>query len=174
MFLFPNKPIRIYNVPQFLQNINLDDWIVQSKWDGKRVLPSCDERGRITLHGRQGQVFKDAGWSWLDQLPLPKPWLLDGELLRDGRMFVWDYAIFGGKKSYREPYFGRLKLLQTLPCGLGKFQIIETKSAVEYKSILAPGKANGLEGCVFKLKRATDLFGVTSTKETPSQYKYRF
>lgn len=177
MFVWPNKPIRIYNIDKLLATLPLENWICQPKWDGKRVEPWCDEDGKIVLYGRQGQVFPEK-WAWLESLPLERPWLLDGELLRDGRMIVWDYAIMGGSNEYRLPYSERLNLLkcrlQPKSIGNQSFSLIETYPAAEYERILNRVKGNQLEGIVFKSLGSTNLWGVHSTSEVGTQFKYRF
>lgn len=171
-FCYPNKPIRIYQIVKLLTTLPLDRWVVQPKMDGRRVLPYCDIDGNITLYGRLNQKFKETRPE-LSKLDLPRPFLLDGELLRDGRIFLWDYALLGGQEVFTLPYQERLTRLQNVVIsGIGA-ELIETLPADQYQTILARGKKNGLEGCVWKNKLATDLWGVFSTSENSSQFKFR-
>ncbi|HVI40633.1 MAG TPA: hypothetical protein VM577_08235 [Anaerovoracaceae bacterium] len=170
MFIFPNKPIRIYDIPKLVATLPEDKWLVQPKWDGKRVHPFCDETGKVILFGRQGQTFKEVKPE-LAKMDLPRPWFGDGELLRDGRIFLWDYAVLGGKEVFKTPYQERLTRLQSIV--MVGCQLVETLPTNQYQTILSRGKNNGLEGVVFKNKTATNLWGPFSTSEVSSQFKYR-
>lgn len=178
MFIFPNKPIRIYDIPRLLATLPAERWLVQPKWDGKRVHPYCDAEGNITLFGRQGQTFKEQ-WPWLSELPFPRPWFLDGELLRDNRMFIWDFAVWNGEQKFKTPYQERLEVLQSLiPTMMFQFgqqglSLVDTFQIADYAALLKPGKVNGLEGVVFKDRMATNLWGPFSTSENSSQFKFR-
>jgi ATP-dependent DNA ligase len=179
MFIFPNKPIRTYNPASLVSALgDVGRWVVQPKWDGKRVEIECSADGRVTLYGRQGQLFKER-WPWLGALALPRPWFLDGELLRDGRIFIWDAAILGGNAVHRDPYGPRLALLQeALPAPVTQqgqtIACAETLPATAYQQLLSREGAPGLEGVVWKSLDAKNLWGVTSTSEVNTCYKYRF
>lgn len=170
MFIFPNKPIRVYNIPKLLETLPFDKWVVQEKWDGKRVHPCCDKDGKITLYGRQGQIFKEVKPE-LAKMDLPRPWFGDGELLRDGRIFLWDYAVLGGQEVFHLPYQERLTRLQSIT--MVGCQLVETLPINQYQTILSRGKKDGLEGVVFKNSLATNLWGPFSTTEVSSQFKFR-
>jgi ATP-dependent DNA ligase len=178
-FVFPNKPIRVYQ-PDVLTKFGLDGWIVQPKWDGHRVLPYCDKDGKITAFSRHGRPLALAAndWDWLSMLQIPRPWLLDGELTRSGRMIIWDYGVLDGDQSTSLPYDTRLTTLQAMLSPLKKggkvIELVETLDASEYEKILAREGEPDLEGVVFKRRNAKNLWGLTSTSEVPSQVKYRF
>lgn len=179
MFYFPNKPVRVYDPEKIVGVLNpLSSWIVQPKWDGKRVEIDCNAKGVVTLYGRQNQVFKET-WPWLADLDLPRPWFVDGELLRDGRIFVWDFAVLDGKPVFREPYGSRLARLQAALPGVKTqnnqtIACIETLPASAYKTLLGRAGAGGMEGIVLKHLAATNLWGPYSTSEVATQFKYRF
>lgn len=180
MFLFPNKPTRHYNPKSLVPLLEpAQDWVVQPKWDGKRVLIECDALGVVRFYGRLGQNFAGA-WGWLRDLPLPKPWFLDGEWLRDGRIILWDIGILDGIKVCKDPYGGRLEVLQkAIPESLTLFgqtlQCVETYPADQYQEHILDRKGvTGLEGCVWKNLKATNLWGIVSTSEVNSCFKYRF
>jgi len=178
-FFFPNKPIRVYTPKVLMGVLNpLDTWVVQPKWDGKRVEIACNAKGVITLYGRQGQKFKES-WPWLGDLDLPRPWFLDGELLRDGRIFVWDIAMVDGTPVYHGHYGPRLACLQAvLPAprtqGTQTIACIETLPARDYETLLARKGMPGLEGIVWKSLAAKNLWGPHTTSEVSSQFKFRF
>lgn len=178
-FIYPNKPTRIYTPGKLLTALHKpENWIVQCKWDGKRVMIDCTALGAVTFWGREQQAW-GPGWGWLKDLPLERPWFLDGELLRDGRIIVWDFAIVGGQRCYKQPYGSRLAALRgILPSPItqdGKqFSLAETLPATEYQQLLDRKGEPGLEGVVWKSLTATDLWGVTSTSTVGSCFKYRF
>jgi ATP-dependent DNA ligase len=177
VFIWPNKPLRIYD-PSRVRGFATPTWIAQPKWDGKRVEIDCSMDGVITLYGRQGQLFPER-WPWLQELPLPRPWFLDGELLRDGRIFVWDFAIFAGRYAYRTQYGERLDTLQKaigspVTRGGQTLACVETLQACDYETLLRRRGEPHLEGIVWKDRAATNLWGVTSTREVASCVKYRF
>lgn len=128
---------------------------------------------------REGRPWGSKEWAWLAGLPLPQPWFLDSELLRDGRLFVWDFAVLAGVSRYRLPYHTRLNTLKealTSPIenqGL-VVSLIETMPAVQYQEILSREGSAHLEGFVWKDLNATDLWGPNSTSEVSSQLKFRF
>ena len=180
MFYWPNKPIRIYDNEKLVNTLPLENWIVQPKWDGKRLEISCDAEGRLMFFGRQGQRWASVAeeWGFLVDLHVPKPWFLDGELLRDGRIFVWDYAQMAGVAEFRKPYWPRLQFLQenVLPMVVNghSFSVAETLQASEYKKLLLREGDPMLEGIVFKSRNATNLWGPHNTTQVNSQFKYRF
>jgi ATP-dependent DNA ligase len=181
-FIFPNKPVEIIN-PKLLKKLNLDDWIVQPKWNGHRAHPFLGEDGRCTVLSRHGTPLtraKAGDWGWLSQLPIAPQWQLDSEMTTSGSLIVWDYATMGGEDFARLPYEVRLKSLKALldvPMGCGGhfIHLIETLPASRFEEILARrGTLPDLEGIVFKKKGATDLWGGHSTREVPSMIKYKF
>lgn len=198
-FYFPNKPLHIYDPQKLMETLapTQEHWIVQPKWNGKRVEIDCTKEGLVTLYGRQGQRFPER-WPWLNALPLPRPWFLDGELLRDGRIYVWDVAVLGGKllavgparrrsqaplrSLIKRPYQERLNRLYR---ALGptpfndsnstqRLQLIETLPATAYKALLSREGDPMLEGIVWKNLQATNLWGPTSTSQVSSMFKLRF
>jgi len=179
-FYFPNKPIHVYDPVKLMTTMGpvQEDWIVQPKWNGKRVEIACNAEGQITLFGRQGQFFKDR-WPWLGELPLPRPWFLDGELLRDNRIFVWDAAVLDGKPVYKSAYAPRLDLLQEkipkpLTNGSQTLECIQTMPARFYGALLRREGDPLLEGIVWKNLNATNLWGPYSTNQVSSMFKFRF
>lgn len=156
-----------------------DQWVVQPKWDGKRVMVECSEVGKIRLYGRQNQEWKLGPWGFLNMLPLERPWFADGELLRSGKIILWDFAVLGGTHVYKDPYEGRLRLLQSkipnpLRHGTEEVSVAETHPGTDYQTILSRKGQEHLEGCVWKRVSATNLWGVTSTSEVPTCFKFRF
>ena len=181
MFIYPNKPIRIYDIEKLKHSIDFKAWIVQPKWDGHRAIIACDESGKVQVFSRHKTHLRLAGdqWTWLNLLPFPRPWLVDGELLHSGRLVIWDYAIWGGAYLFNKPYSERLKELETaLPNVLRKGNkstlVISQVPANRYKEILLKKGDKELEGIIFKNPQATDFWGPYRTREVPSQFKYRF
>ena len=180
MFVFPNKPIRIFDPSSFVSNLDLSQWVVQPKWDGHRALPMCDEKGEVTVYSRHGTPLSLAknNWQWLSMLDLPRPWLLDGEMLPCGkRLIVWDYAILGGQYGMLKPYRERLNLLGGWPTRTKdgrSIEIIDTRPGKAYREIMLLAGLKSLEGFVLKRRDATNLWGPHSTCEVSSQFKYRF
>jgi ATP-dependent DNA ligase len=176
MFFFPNKPIQIYSIEKLIPMLG-DFWVTQPKWNGKRIEISCDEK--LTLFSRERRQWFLKEWDWLSELPLPKPWFIDGELLRDGRIYVWDYALIDGTQMFRSPYGPRLEQLQkALPQPLTHngttLECIESMPVTSYKEFLARQKDPMLEGIVWKNLKATDSWGPYSTTKVSSQFKFRF
>ena len=181
IFAFPNKPIRFYDVQGFISSLKEEDWISQPKWDGHRAEIVCDEAGKITVFSRNKTRLALAknNWGWLNMLDIPRPWLLDAELLRDGRMITWDYAMINGQYGTIRPYLERLTKLEKmvpkkLTHGDHSIEVIETLPLNGYRKFLLKAGDPALEGFVLKNKMATDLWGPNSTKEVASQFKYRF
>ena len=172
MFIYPNKPTRIYDVDSFASKLN-NDWIVQNKWNGKRCVPFCDLSNKVMLYSRHNTILRDSS-AWLSELPISKPWILDGEILHDGKVIVWDCAMIGGNHLYNTTnYITRLeKLYSLIGRGFNNLSVIETVPAHMYKSLLL-NKDPKMEGLVFKNKFAEDFWGVYSTKEVYTQFKYR-
>lgn len=171
MFYFPNKPIRIYDCQAFIKTLS-SDWIVQPKYDGKRVLMDVSVRGDVKLYGRQGQRFKES-FPQLANLPYPKPFFLDGELMRDGTIACWDSAVWGSEEVWHFPYIERyLKLMPCQQSNVDNYFVVESKPIEQYKDVLSNVSKN-IEGCVFKDTLAINLWGPNSTNETADSFKYR-
>lgn len=178
-FYYPNKPIRIYDPSRILKTMPADEWIVQPKWDGKRVEIACSEKGEIQLYSREGSEWDSDDWQWLAELNLPRPWFADGELLKDGRIFVWDLAMVKGTAIFHTPYRPRLTCLQqTIPQpivrGSKTIACVETLRASEYEQLLSRKGSDHLEGLVWKHAQAKNFWGPNSTSEVNTQFKYRF
>lgn len=180
-FFYPNKPIRIYDPGRIIKVMGdkASEWIVQPKWDGKRCEITCDEKGEIQLYSREASRWPSHEWQWLSELRLPRPWFVDGELLRDGRMFVWDLAMVKGTPVFQSEYRPRLKCIQeTVPQPItrdGKtLACIETLPAADYEQLLKREGSDLLEGLVWKLPSAKNFWGPNATSEVNTQFKYRF
>lgn len=179
-FCFPNKPLRFYNIEQLLSSVDLNSWIVQPKWDGHRALPYCDINGKITVYNRYGKPLQLAknNFLWLSMLDLPRPWALDAELLRNGKMIAWDFSMLAGKLRIKEPYINRFSELQCISKKVSKdvysFEVVESLPANNYRNYMLRRSEPELEGFVLKNLLATDMWGPYRTTENASQFKYRF
>jgi len=187
MFFFPNKPIQIYDPDKLLVLLRhqKNNWIVQPKWNGKRVEIACDNN-IIRMTSREGNYWskESASWVWLRELPLPQPWFLDGEMLRDGRVYVWDYAVLGGQRTFKTPYKSRLKFLQTIlpfqyihsPQKLYKtiLAVTETLPITKYKKLLKRSNDKFIEGVVWKNLSGMNFWDLYKTGKVATQFKYRF
>lgn len=175
--LYPNKPMLIYDIERFLESIDPKDWIVQPKWDGHRALISCDSQGKIRILSRQLTPLTLAAkgnWGWVSMLPLPRPWVLDGELTLEGEIIIWDYAEMAGQDSLDTPYNDRLEFLaarlrKPFRKGSHSIALIQTYPVQQYKKIVKPG----IEGLVFKRRSARDFWNARRTNEVPSQLKWK-
>lgn len=181
MFVIPNKPLRIYDPASLSRTIELEKWWVQPKWNGHRALPFCDAKGGVIVYSRHGTPLTRAktDFKWLSVLGIPRPWELDGELLIDGRMIVWDIAVIGGEYVFKKPYAERFALLKRyFPKRFKKeafsIEIIESLRGPEYKKFMLMQGDTHLEGFVFKNPEGTDHWGPYKTIDVPSQLKYRF
>ena len=174
MFNFPNKPIKIRE--SILKTLNLDEWIAQPKWNGHRCNPQYDGKQLEVLSRHGTPLTLAAGkWSHLVSLPLPRPWALDGELTRSGRLILWDWSLLDGKNGSDLAYHNRLDILSGFDLSYTKgVELIETLPARDWRKIWARKGEPDLEGVVFKRKDARDLWGGTSTKEVAGQLKMRF
>lgn len=179
-FIYPNKPNQVHQPRVVFQSIDLARWLAQPKWAGHRALPQCNRAGEITVYSRHGQPLTLAAkdnWQWLAMLiDLPRPWLLDGELCRDGNLVIWDIGIMGNRIMAQEPYEKRLNALKNiLPSpktkGHQKVELIQTLSGENWTQIMHTEK---VEGVVWKEKTAKDLWGIHSTRDVGSQIKYLF
>lgn len=181
MFCYPNKPIQFYQPALFVSKLDLSKWIVQPKWDGHRAIILCDDRGNVKVmsrHGKKLTLAKD-NFKWLSMLDIPQPWVLDGELMRSGRLVVWDYAMWEGEWQITRAYQNRLKQLSDVFCrpiekGDYSIELIESLPAKRYKEIMLKSGLPGLEGFVLKNLGATNFWGPYKTSEVSSQFKFRF
>jgi hypothetical protein len=110
MFLFPQKPIQIYNTKIIPESYN-----VQIKKNGWRVIIECD-KNVVKLFNREGNKLSrgnEANWQFIKEI-LPYPFYLDGEVVgtrQSGNnldtIVIWDAPILGEnliKKTYKERY----------------------------------------------------------------------
>lgn len=181
MFVWPNKPLRVYDIQSFLSKVDPNQWVVQPKYDGHRAHPICDTKGNVVVFSRYGKPLTRAGnkWGWLSMLPIPRPWMLDCELTSKGEMYVWDIAILGGEYVYQKSYGERFSWL-SLNLGTtyrhisSRLSLLESLPAKEYRSLLLRKADKTIEGVVFKNTLSQDLWGPFQTKEHPSQIKYKW
>lgn len=180
MFFYPNKPIQIYDIEKLIPELgDLVWWGLQPKWNGKRIEIHHDGKA-LRLFSREGREWFLPEWEWLKDIPLPQPWWLDGEVLRDGRIYVWDYALLSGERVYKTQYAPRLAhlcgTLGTEPIihGDTSLSVIQTTDAMEYPLLLGQQDDPMLEGMVWKNLKATNLWGPHSTTKVSSMFKYRF
>jgi len=175
VFFYPNKPIEIFDPEGLLKKLgNLTHWRLQPKWNGKRIEIHCN--GEVRTYSREKREWYLDEWKWLSELPLPKPWFLDGELLRDGRIYVWDYALIGGEMVFKTEYGPRIQQLKGLSLSKNGLVIECVKSlpATEYEVIMSQKDDEFLEGMVWKNLKATNMWGPHRTNKVSSQFKYRF
>lgn len=181
-FYFPNKPIRVYDPAKIVATLlaGSGQWVVQPKWNGKRVEIECPAKGDVKLFSREGSEWHlDDQWGWLKNLPIPRPWFLDGELLKNGRIYIWDFAVLKGQPVFSTAYGPRFKCLQKmLPAAVEKgehrIEVVESLPAGSYEALLARKGEELLEGLVWKDLGATNLWGPRTTTTVSSQFKYRF
>ncbi len=196
MFLFPSKPIQIFNPDTLLES--MDGWIMQFKKNGCRAIVS-GENDKVTVYNREGttlSVSKEYDWSPLLKM-FPQPFLLDGELIgrkqgeTSNRLYLWDMPICDGRNLTKESYMGRYaEMIRLFPA----WQINDPYQFVVYEAGIVVGIANCLdpaswselfkflsssktgenEGFVFKNPKSTMDWSRTSTKEIPNQMKFLF
>jgi len=182
MFFYPNKPIEIFDIPRLLESLSdLSHWVVQPKWNGKRIEIDCN--GKIRLFSREGREWFLPEWDWLSDLPLKAPWFVDGELLRDKRIYVWDYALLDDKRAYKTRYGSRLDYLHDTINGMGNvpwsrdgytLRCVDSLPATEYQTYMEQSDDPMLEGIVWKNLKATNMWGPHKTGKVSSQFKYLF
>lgn len=181
MFIYPNKPVRFYDLKRMIAAGNDEEWVLQPKWDGHRAIIDCSLDGGIIVNSRHGTPLTLAknNWQWLSILEIPRPWTLDGELTRDGRLIVWDFAVLGGVIYFPAPYRERLKFLKSakslnMKKGSQSVSVIEMVKPSEYKKFLLQRSDTALEGLVMKRLDARDFWSINATIDVGSQLKFRF
>jgi hypothetical protein len=185
-FLYPNKPIRIFNLTETLATLNPEDWFVQPKWKGDRVIISIQKSGKITMWSRHRRILSRAGddWNWLDLTwSGERDALLDGQLLSDGQtIYIWDQIMENGeivttKRPLYASYDRRCIIwgdLYMIGHNGRTIKSCDNYNAEHWRFCIERHVENpNFEGLVFKRKDATDMWGITETKETPSQLKWR-
>jgi len=177
-FLYPNKPVRVWDPHIAAKHVGIPSWVVQPKWDGSRVEVTVEDQ-RVRLMSREGREWDSTQWGWLASLPIPQPWYGDGELLRSGKIVLWDLAVLGGRSIFHQEYYPRLQTLQSLlpesvSVGAREVSVAQTLSGERYQELLTRVGEPHMEGIVWKDKTAKNLWGPNSTSEVGSQVKYRF
>jgi hypothetical protein len=91
-------------------------------------------------------------------------------------LIVWDYGYESGRLVAATPYESRLERVLALPdlSSLEGYTIrpVQTLPVAE-RNAQKLLKGDRVEGLVAKRKSARDLWGITGTKEVPSQVKWR-
>jgi hypothetical protein len=131
-----------------------------------------DTAGTVKLYGRLGQRFKET-MPQLANLPYPKPFFLDGELMRNGNIACWDAAVWGGEEVWHCEYIDRYSKLRShlnASVNIEGFITVPSNAPEHYRSFVG----SDVEGYVFKNLRATNLWGPTSTSEVNGCFKFRF
>lgn len=171
-FLFPNKPTA--TSLQAIDRFDFSEWLVQPKWNGIRVLP-MKNGDTYTLYNRYGKPLTKTHPKVV--IDLPEPYLLDGELLSDQTIVIWDFAVLGGERFTHKTYAERLEILRSAFERMGTVgvSLVETKRAKFYKGLWVRMRSDErCEGLVFKRKDARDFWSFgNSSKELMTQLKYR-
>lgn len=181
IFYYPNKPIQVYDPDKILSHFeDVSQWVSQPKLNGKRVEIYC-KQNKVTLFSRENRYWPvdSLNWAWLRDVPLSQPWFLDGELLRDDRIVIWDFAVLAGQEVYKRPYNERLEALQIVlrrPLSRGRqtLALVETKPATAYREFLKLSSDPYMEGIVWKQLHATNFWGPNKTSKVATQFKYRY
>lgn len=178
MFLFPNKPIPVATLDGLFKAIEgRPGWVLQPKHDGDRVIITVSETSKVTVFSRHQRVrANSADWDHISRLPLRQPFTLDGEIVNERLIIVWDFGFENGDMVASLPYQDRLYRVRSLPnlTSIAGFTIkpVISLSADERNvpKLLAGERA---EGIVAKNLNARDLWGITATRENASQIKWR-
>ena len=178
MFIYPNKPIRVQTLDTFLSLANDGLWVLQAKHDGDRALIEVDKDGVVTIYSRHNRVHADsAPWRHIADLPLARPFLLDGELVNKKLIIIWDYGVLAGKMVVSLPYAQRLQRILTLPdlSSIHGYTIKTVSSAAAQRKSVERLLSGGerVEGLVAKRLDAVDFWGISRTTEVPSMLKWR-
>jgi hypothetical protein len=188
-FLYPNKPVLFHRLETLEAHIDLSKYLVQPKYNGDRAIVSCSKDGKVVVFSRLRRELNGTKGKFdylADAVKLPKPWVLDGEWVKEKfGIYWWDVGMVGGKFVGGTPYKERFEKYEEL---VGRIQMpadhkmpflcrtiwaeCDSKHYQAVKDISIQG-VSSLEGLVYKLKDATDLWGVSSTSERPSQLKWR-
>jgi ATP-dependent DNA ligase len=139
------------NVPKLVAS---DEWVMEQKVDGHRVLIQSTEAG-IRFLGRNGARYTKGVPASFAKLPLPVGWGIDGEIL-DGTFWAFD-VVNPDLAVDRVTLTERRRLLAFLVEELGHEQIklLPQASTLEDKEqLLRAVVQNGHEGVVFKKKNA--------------------
>ena len=177
-FLFPNKPVRVASIETFFSAIKgrERDWVLQSKHDGDRAVITMDGEGVVSIFSRHGRLLTDGEpWGHLRKLPIKAPWTLDAELVTEKLIVVWDFGYESGRLVAGLPYESRLDRVLSMPdlSSLGGHTIRPVKTfPAHIRNIERLLNGERVEGVVAKKLTATDLWGITGTRDTASQVKW--
>jgi bifunctional non-homologous end joining protein LigD len=157
--------------------INDNNWCVQEKYDGKRMLLRYAD-GKVTAINRSG-LECGAPWSVLEDIAAivrdssgPRPYgehVFDGECVGD-IFFAFDVLVFDGNDIREEPYFDRWQRLNIIQ-GYKNVQVTEIVLRFK-KRFVESLKAGGKEGAVFK--RIDAPYKAGRPNSGGSQFKYKF
>src|SRR5208282_4385832 len=137
--------------------------------------------GKVVVYSRHKRELRGTRGKFdylASEVLLPKPWIIDGELCKSGMgylgIYYWDVGMVGGKFVGNTPYLERMNSMEDMvPRVLGNGSGFETFfcrtiwaecDSKYYKAVKTiVEQAGHLEGLVYKLKGATDLWGISST-----------
>lgn len=171
--LFPPKPTRAWAGTDFHQElITSDDWLVEPKWDGDRILIRISKNGNPELWSRHGTPIR---YDWLGDLrkelqlwDLPEGLILDGELMHEPKpnqdVYIFDVPTApGGCANRRDILKALFGELPTECCHIHMVEELDPTTA--YETALRMG----CEGIVWKRKDSPYEWQKGNT-ETPVSY----
>lgn len=148
--------------------IDSDAWAMEQKLDGVRCMVTLDD-GEVRFMSHTGAPLKSGVKLHLaiaDKLfGLPVDCLLDGELLANGELWVFDILALAGQPATHLSFEERRTLLENLfeawNPGDGKVRLVESFRTAEGKAALwARVLASGAEGVI--VKRASSTYSAAS------------
>lgn len=161
-------PIDLSHVGPYVVN---DDWVMEQKLDGHRVMLAGPGTAEMRAIGRNGRYTYrlptrvrnwreplDAGATFLDGL------VLDGELVGD-RYWAFDLLLADGRGWNEAPIEGRRLMLERLKQAMpnAPFEVVpQARTANEKEGLLLRAAQEGLEGVVFKHRSSRYRFGLRS------------
>ena len=128
-----------------------DDWLMQEKFDGKRIM-NRRQGGQVTGINRKGLTVALPQPIAEHTLELAGQWLMDGEAMGDVYV-AFDLLELANADLRQAPYSDRLGSLSHMPILMGKGSIRLVKTAfttAQKREMLAQLRRENREGAVFK------------------------
>ncbi|MCF6347938.1 MAG: WGR domain-containing protein [Flavobacteriaceae bacterium] len=161
------NPIKEVEIVQYIHD---NDWWLQEKKDGKRMLVQKKEDTIIAINRKGFSIGMLKSIQTSAEL-IAHTFIIDGEAI-DEKLYVFDLLYYNGKDLKTETYQNRYELLQSIRFTNNIKVVTSAKSVAEKQKLFEQLKNENTEGVVFK--KVNSLYKAGRPNSKGDQVKFKF